>query len=200
METAALVISVFAVLLSVVVAGWAIYLQWSMFKASTDQLNLIGRENARLGQTIATSLGELHETTTTTRSTLDLTMGQLVSGLLERGGRSPKPAGAEAEEIQRDWDGWRVEQAVRVFRSFRAAPRVLEYLAGGARDADDLGTQLVGLRPEGEPQNPWMWDIAAIIGVFNTLDLLALDREKSVVTLTVQGRQVAARLSEGTDD
>jgi len=200
MDVAALVISIFAILLSVIVAGWAIYLQWCMFKATTDQLNLIGKENASLGERIAMSLGQLHETATTTRGRLDTAMDQLVSGLLGRGAPAAEGAAAEPEQIGGSSDAWRVEQAVRVFRPLRAAPRVLEYLAGGARDADDLATQLVGLRPEGEPENPWMWDIAAIIAVSNGLDLVDVDRDKRTVTLTACGTQVAARFSKGTDD
>lgn len=200
METAALVISIFAILLSVIVAGWAIYLQWSMFKATTDQLVAIGKENASLGQRIARSLGRLQETAATTRSRLDATMEQLVSGLLGRAAPALGGPAEPPEKLHAELQAWRVEQAVRVFRGLRAAPRVLEYLAGGARDSNDLGTQLVELRPEGEDEDPWMWDIAAIIGVFNALDLLAVDGEKGVVSLTAPGRQVAARLSEGADD
>lgn len=200
METAALVISIFAVLLSVVVAGWAIQLQWSMFKASSHQLNLIGRESARLGQRLSRSLGQIQEATTTIKSSLDTTVGHLLSGSARPVPASQGAVGAAAEETEREMERWRVEEAVRVFRGLRAAPRVLEYLAGGARDRDDLGTQLVELRPEGEDQDPWMWDIAAIIGVSNALDLLAVDPDKGVVTLSAPGRQVAARLSEGADD
>lgn len=213
------VVSILALAVAVAAIGIGLFgavLQWLAYRATTDQLTAIGRENARLGERIAQSLGALHESATTTRSRLDTTLDQLVSGLLGRVAPSTEGAGAEvsrlqpapageaagagAQETERERERWRVEQAVRAFGSLRAAPRVLQYLAGGARDSNDLGTQLVELRPEGEDQDPWMWDIAAIIGVFKALDLLAVDREKGVVTLTAPGRQIAARLAEAKHD
>lgn len=200
METAALVISVFAVLLSVVVAGWAIYLQWSMFKASTDQLNLMGKENARLGQTIATSLGQLHETATTTRSRLDTTLDQLISGLLGRGAPGLGGPAEPPEKLHAELQAWRVEQAVTILRDFPTARAVLQSLGGGAREVPSVIAELRGLRPKTEPEDEWVVDVAGMVSVLRALDLLAIDADKDTVCLTAEASEVAARLSEAGRD
>ena len=206
MDTAALVISILAVLLSVIVAGWAIYLQWCMFKASTDQLNLIGKENASLGERIATSLGQLHETAITTRSRLDAMMGQLVSGLLARASPSPEPAGAETREIQRDPAGWRLQRAAAVLRGRPAARVVVEYLASRPRDWRDLGAELFDLRPDArDQQDPrdairWALEVVAAVLVLDALELLARDPEANTVTLAPQGTDLGGLLAEGAHD
>lgn len=200
METAALVISIFAVLLSLVVAGFAIGLQWMMFNATTRQLNLIGKENASLGERIAASLGQLHETTTITRSRLDATMDQLVSGLLTGGAIPAEGAGAPTQRVVPDLDRWRIDQAAEILRAFRAAPAMMEYLATDARDARTIGAQLLDLAPQTDDALMWKIDVPAVINILLALELVALDADKMLVSLTPQGKQLAARLSEATHD
>ena len=67
MDEAALIIAIVALVLSVIVTGFGMALQWFMFRASTDQLTNIGKESAGISERIARSLGEIHETTATTR-------------------------------------------------------------------------------------------------------------------------------------
>ena len=201
MDVAALVISIFAVLLSLIVAGFAIGLQWRMFSATSQQLNLIGKENASLGERIAMSLGQLHESATTTRSRLDATMEQLVSGLLARVAPSSDAAGAEPKEIQGDPQGWRIQQAALVLEDIPGARDILEYLAGGPRDARTAGTELMDLGPQaGWDKAGWEWQATTVVGVLKALDMLGYDEDKDVVSLTVEGRQVATRLSEAGRD
>lgn len=200
METAALVISVFAVLLSVIVAGWAVYLQWSMFKATTDQLNLIGKENASLGERIAASLGQLHETTTSTRNTLDAMIGQLVSGLLRGGAIPAEGARAPTERVLPNLNRLSIDQAAKVLGALRAAPAVLEYLAADARDYRTLGTQLLDLAPQTEDAWTWKMNIPAVVDILLALDLVAADADKGTVSLTPEGRQIAERLREASHD
>jgi len=201
MDVAAVVISIFAVLLSLIVAGFAIGLQWRMFNATSEQLNLIGKENASLGERIATSLGQLHETATTTRSRLDATLEQLVSGLLGRVAPSAEARAGVGDEARGDLDAWVVEQGADVLQRFGAAPAVLEYLARGALiDANAAARQLIELKPEGTDKRKWDMDLAGVMAVVEALGLLRLDPEKGVVTLTAPGKQLAARLSGATHD
>jgi hypothetical protein len=201
MDTAALVISIFAVLLSLIVAGFAIGLQWRMFNATSQQLNLIGKENASLGERIATSLGQLHETATTTRRRLDTALDQLVSGLLGRVAPSAEAPAGVAGESRGDLDAWVVERGARLLQRFRAAPALLEYLGGGApTNADTAVQQLLQLRPEDRDEGDWEMDLGAVITVLEALDVVRVDPEKDEVSLTAQGRQIAARLSEGGHD
>ena len=204
MDTAALVISIFAVLLSVIVAGWAIYLQWCMFRATTDQLTAIGKENASLGERIAMSLGQVHETTSATSSRLDGIMGQVVSGLLERVPPSLEPAGAETRGIRRDPTGWRLQRAAAVLRGRPGARVVVGYLASSPRDWRDLGAQLFELRPDArDQQDPgeairWGLEVVAAVRVLDALELLARDEEANTVTLAPEGRDLGRLLAEGT--
>ena len=200
MDVAALVISIFAVLLSLIVAGFAIGLQWRMFNATSQQLNLIGKENASLGERIAASLGQLHETASITRSRLDATLDQLVSGLLGRAAPSAEGAGAEVRRLQPDPVGWRIEQAAMVFELAPAAPAVLEYLAGDGRDTGTLATQLFELRPESWDKQRWEKDVVVVASVLVALDLLDIDAGKNTVSLRPEAKQIAARLSEAKHD
>ena len=193
METAALVISVFAVLLSVVVAGWAIYLQWCMFKATTDQLNLIGKENASLGERIAMSLGQLHETTTTTRSRLDSTMGQLVSGLLGRVGASVEEPPV-VDDVQLDRKAWAVDRAMWILQEFPESRAIVEYFEAGVRPSAAVESDLAALAPKDEEAKDWDAFVMVVLGLLRTLDLLRLDGDS--LSLTVEGRQLAERLRE----
>jgi hypothetical protein len=206
MDAAALVISIFAVLLSLIVAGFAIGLQWRMFNATSQQLNLIGKENASLGERIAMSLGQLHETATSTKSRLDTTMGQLVSGLLERVAPWPQAVGAERRQIQRDPGGWRLQRAAAVLRGRPVARVVVGYLASSPRDWRDLGAQLFDLRPQAdEQQDPgeairWGLEVVAAVLVLDALELLARDPEANTVTLAPEGTDLGRLLAEGAHD
>ena len=195
MDVAALVISIVAVLLSVIVAGWAIYLQWCMFRATTDQLTAIGKENASLVERMAMSLGQIHEVATGTRSSLDATVSQLVSGLLERLGQPAEAAGTGSGRTHRDVEEWRVGQAASVLCGLRGASAIVGHLAGGARDVDTLGTELVSLLPDTEPGDA-KFSVTATIAVLKALDLLDVGVDNRTVSLTAAGRQVAARLAK----
>jgi len=135
METAALVISIFAVLLSLIVAGWAIYLQWSMFKATTGQLAAIGKENASLGERKAMSLGQLHETATSTRGSIESTIMPLVSMLRKTPDEQPAAPAATADQ-QAAVRAWRVRRAIGSLTLLRGTPLFLELLGPGEPPRD----------------------------------------------------------------
>jgi len=193
MDVAALVISIFAILLSVIVAGWAIYLQWSMFKATTDQLVAIGKENASLGQRIARSLGRLQETATTTRSRLDTTLDQLVSGLLGRAAPSAEEPSA-VDDVQLDRKAWAVGQAMWLLQDFSEGRAILEYFEAGVRPSAAVESDLAALAPKDEDPGDWEAFVLIVLGILRVLDLLRLDGDS--FSLTVEGRQLAERLRE----
>jgi hypothetical protein len=208
MDVAALVISIFAVLLSVIVAGWSVRLQLLMFRATTDQLMAIGKENASLAERIAKSLGQLHEAATSTRSSLDKTIDQLLSAVLSRSTApaSSEAGGAEVGESQPGPEERRVQRAVMFLRTYRSAPVILGELAGGFIDVRTLGTERARLRAEtGDDEDiegviHWAMDVAAVLAVLHALDLLAFGPGRRTVTLTAEGKQLAALLLEAADD
>jgi hypothetical protein len=204
MDVAALVISIVAVLLSVVVAGWAIYLQWSMFRATTDQLTAIGKENARLGEEVSRSLGQIHEAATGTRGTVESTFLPLVSLLSNVTGQPQRAPGREpaaaAEQAEPRMQRWLIEQAVTVLGVAAAAPLLVEHLSVAPRALDGLGQRLLDLRPEAWDKQRWEWDVVLVVGVLLALGLLDIDREKGTVSLLPAGNEIRARLVEGRRD
>jgi hypothetical protein len=204
MDVAALVISILAVLLSVIVAGWAIYLQWCMFKATTDQLNLIGRESARLGESLSRLLGQIHEATTTTRGSIESTFLPLVSLLKgvheERPGASGKALAGAAEEVRRESDAWRVERAVATLSPIVAAPAVLQYLSAGPRQVATLAGELFNLMPDGGNKENWRSDVMGVLAALMALEFLVGGPEGETVSLAPAARQIAPRLAEAKGD
>ena len=200
MDVAALIISIFAVLLSLIVAGFAIGLQWLMYNATTRQLSLIGKESASLAERIAKSLGELHETATSTRSRLDATLDQLVSGLLGRPTPPGEEDGGEKQATQGDWGAWRVERAVKTLGPFAAAPALLQYLSAAPRHVGTLRGDLLNLMPDGGNKEIWRADVLAVLAALMALGFLLQGPEEGTVSLAPAARQIAPRLAEAKSD
>jgi hypothetical protein len=191
MDVAALVISVFAILLSVIVAGWAIYLQWCMFKATTDQLTAIGKENASLAERIAKSLGQLHEAATSTKGSLDRTIDRLLSAVVAR--PTLGSAAAPADE-QLDQGQWRIQRAKEFFGEDRAACGILRYLTPDGRERAEFTAYLTGPDFPREDAAQWIMDVGTTFVALAALDLIDLDAGRDRVVLTDVGREVARAL------
>jgi hypothetical protein len=82
MDVAALIISIVAVLLALVVSAFAIILQFLMFKATSDQVARMGEQNAKLGERLASALTEIREITAQTRGTVDITVKDVIAAAL----------------------------------------------------------------------------------------------------------------------
>ena len=137
MDVAALIVSVVAVFLSVIVAGFAMGLQWLMFRASTDQLTSIGKENAALVANVATSLGKIQQTTTITQDTvsrqLEQVTGRLLDGVLADQARSIPEDGtgdARGQPVERSEMEWQIERTISQARRHSAVGRMLTFLGG----------------------------------------------------------------------
>jgi len=89
---------------------------------------------------------------------------------------------------------------VTILRDFPTARAVLQALGGGAREVRSVVAELRGLTPETEREEERVLEVAGIVSVLRALDLLAIDEDKDTVSLTAEGGEVAARLSEGTGD
>ena len=139
MDVTALIVAIIAVFVSLAVAGFAIWLQWLMFRASSDQLANIGKENAGLAERLARSLGEIHETTTSTKGAIDRQLEQVTARLLDTAVPSKEPSidadvrgnGGEPVLTASDW------ATQRVLSIAKGWPEVQYMLAHMARDDVD---------------------------------------------------------------
>ena len=184
---------------AIVLALLAIGSEILFFIVQTDRAAKSQREISDYVGQMRQVLGKIEGLTTSTGSRLETITAQLVSGLLGRVGPSPEAVGAAAGGPEAEVEQGRLEQIAKVVRALGPARAVLEYLAGGSRDADTLGSQLVELKPEGEGDT-WLWGIPAAVGVLRALDLLTVDRENRTVSLTAEGRRFAERLAQETHD
>ena len=150
-------------------------------------------------------LSKIEGLTMSTHGSIESTILPLVSMLgkvpEEQPVASGKALAGAAEEAQRDMERWRVERAEMVLGTLPAGPAMLEYLAEGIRETVSASEELFALGPQrGWQKESWDWQVAAAVAVLIALDFLRVDPKKSTLWLTPEGKELAARLSEGADD
>ena len=206
MDEAALIVAIVAVVLSVVVAGFGMLLQWLMFRASTDQLTNIGKENAALVTSIAMSLGTIQKTTTITQDTVSRQLEQVFVRLLdkafaggERVAEEAEPAEVPQVPVEEPVKQWEVRRTTSEARTFSAVRLMLTYL-----DGEDEGKSHNEIRDHlaSAYEDDAVGSLSAALDFFMALGTLnalrAVELKGDNLALTETGK-LAARLLERLD-
>lgn len=206
MDVAALIVAIVALILTLVVTGFGILLQWSMFTATSEQVTRMGEQNAALGERLTNTLTEIREVTTHTRGTIDTTMRHVIDAALPKVFPSKAIAAATGEperEAPRTmeeaaWKSWQHQRLVSTARAYSHVLPILRLPQAKPEGVtlDDMASAVVIKDSDTDEDVARILRVAhasTVVGVLTALDVVEFPGEKLALS---QGIDVDSILAD----